>query len=202
MGYSHGKLWTDENIENAIREVMKKAKIDIMPTNKILCEYTGNSGLSNAISKHGGWKYWAEKLNIKINNCESVIGYEFEVECASTLTSKGYYCQLTPTKYPYDILANGNIKIDVKCGRLYNGRKNESYYSFNLEKSKPTCDIFVCYCIDENSDIAKIYVIPSCILSGKTQLSVGKVRSIYDKYIDSWEVIKKYDDFYKSVVTA
>ena len=199
MGYSHGNQWTEKRIENAIKNVMKTAKINSMPTHTQMDEITGNMALSNAVSKHGGSKYWANKLGIDCKICESKIGYEYECECLSHLTTLGYDCELTKARYPYDILANNNIKVDVKCGNLYHGTVG-NYYTFNLEKSKPTCDVYVCYCVNDDV-VQKVYIIPSCVLSGKTQLSVGVEKSKYDKYINAWNIISKYDDFYKSVAS-
>lgn len=197
MGYSHGQKWNDKKIKQSIFNVMKTAKIETFPTHSLMKEVTGNEALSNAISKHGGSKYWAEKLGIEIKKCESKFGYEFECECIVYLTTLGYECELTKARYPYDILANNNIKIDVKSGHLYHGEQG-NFYTFNLEKEKPTCDIFVCYCIEDN-EIKKVYVIPSCVVSGKTQLSIGVKHSKYDRYIDNWTIFKKYKIFYESL---
>ena len=199
MKYKHKVQWTDEKIENAIREVVKIAKINSMPTHTLMKKITGNEALSNAISKHGGSKYWADKLGLEIKSCESKTGYEYELECISHLTKAEYDCELTKARYPYDILVNNNIKVDVKCSNLYHGTAGD-YYTFHLEKSKPTCDVYVCYCVN-NDVIQKVYIIPSCVLSGKTQLSVGVKKSKYDKYINAWSIISKYDDFYKNIAS-
>ena len=200
MGYSHGNQWTEKNIEIAIKEVMSKAKINTMPTHTVMKEITGNEALSNAVRRHGGSKYFADKLNLEIKQCESKLGFEYECECINYLTNIfGYDCELTKARYPYDILVNDNIKVDVKCGNLYHGTEG-NYYTFNLGKSKPTCDVYVCYCVNDDV-VQKVYIIPSCVLSGKTQLSVGVEKSKYDKYINAWNIISKYDDFYKSVAS-
>jgi hypothetical protein len=193
MGYTHGNKWNDKNIAQAIIGVMQTAKITSFPSQSLMKEVTGNVGLSNAISRHGGTKYWADKLGLDMKPCESKIGFEYECECLNHLTALGYDCELTKARYPYDLIVNRNIKIDVKCSNLYESGK---YYTFNLEKAMPTCDVFVCYCIS-NDEIKKAYVIPSCVLSGITQLSIGKTHSKYDKYISNWSVIDRYDEFYK-----
>lgn len=198
MGYGHITRWNDENIENAIKEVMEIAKIDVMPTHTTIFSVTGNYGLTNAIRRHGGSRYWAEKLGLEIKPCESEIGFKYECECMNFLTELGYDCELTKVRYPYDIILNNNIKIDVKCGNLYRGIQG-NYYTFSLEKSKPTCDVYVCYCVKDNKK-QKVYVIPSCVLSSKTQLSIGEKRSKYDKYIDNWKILKKYDEFYSELL--
>ena len=197
MGYSHGKKWSDEMIEQEIMKVIQTAKINSFPTHSLMHEVTGNLSLSNAISKHGGTRYWANRLGLEIKTCESKIGFEYECECMSYLAALGYDCELTKARYPYDVIANGNIKIDVKCSNLYHGRQG-NFYTFNLEKAMPTCDVFVCYCVD-NGKTQKIYVIPSCVLSGKTQLSIGENKSKYDRYIDNWTIIKKYQAFYEDL---
>lgn len=197
MGYAYGTQWTNEMIESAIKEVMKIANINTMPTHSLMKEITGNNALSNVVRRHGGSKYWADKLGFETKSCESKFGYEFECECLNYLTLLGYDCELTKARYPYDILADRNIKIDVKSSNLYSC-SNGSFYTFNLEKEMPTCDVFVCYCI-KNSKIHKIYIIPSCVLSGKTQLSIGENNSKYDRYIDNWTILKQFKAFYEDL---
>ena len=197
MGYTHGTQWNDEKIEQGLKSVVETAKISSFPTRSIMREITGNEALGVAVTRHGGSRYWADKLGLEIKPCESKTGYEYECECMNTLSLFGYDCELTKARYPYDLLVNRNIKIDVKCSNLYNC-KHGKFYTFNLEKSMPTCDVFVCYCLNDG-DIQKVYVIPSCVLSGKTQLSIGEHKSKYDRYIDNWTIIKKYQTFYEDL---
>ena len=161
MGYAHGTQWNNELIEKSILDVVEKAKINTFPTKSIIKEVTGSSGLSNAIRRHGGTRYWAEKLGLEIKPCESRFGEEYEFECMKTVKHFGYRCEKTPIRYPYDLLVENNIKVEVKSGNIYHGKQGD-FYTFNLEKAKPTCDIFVCYCL-EGDKIKKVYVIPSSI---------------------------------------
>lgn len=197
MGYAHGIRWNEELIENTINDVIDKAKIRTFPTHKQMDEITGSMALTNAVSRHGGTRYWAERLGLDIKPSESKLGEEYELKCMEQIKHFGYRCEKMPVRYPYDLLVENNIKVDVKCGNLYKGAAGE-YYTFNLEKKKPTCDIFVCYCIDGN-EIKRVMVIPSCELSGKTQLSVGKNKSMYDKYIEGWKYLRLYDEFYSGL---
>ena len=197
MGYAHGTCWDEKLIESTLNDVIKKAKINTFPTHKQMNEVTGSMALTNAVSRHGGTRYWADKLGLEIKPSESRLGEEYELKCMEKVQHLGYRCEKTPVRYPYDLLVQSNIKVDVKCGNLYKGVQGD-YYTFNLEKKKPTCDIFVCYCI-ENDEIKKVLVIPSCELSGKTQLSVGKNSSVYDRYIDMWDYFHLYDEFYFSL---
>ena len=90
----------------------------------------------------------------------------------SQFTSKAFveFCEsvhvtqsMSKAGYPYDILVNRNVKVDVKASRLFNNYGNSKYYTFNLEKKDQTCDIFVFYCINQNDEIERTFVIPSAV---------------------------------------
>ena len=193
---SRHKKWECGEIENEIKKAVEKAKLKTFPTHSQIKEITGSYSLSNAIRRNGGTAYWAQKMNLDMKSSESKTGLDYELKCISILTGKGYECDKMRERYPYDLTVNKHIKIDVKSGKLYNG-KSGNFYTFNLEKSNPTCDIFICFCVEKS----KIYVIPSCALYGITQLSIGEHHSKYDKYIDRWDIIRKYDEFYKELST-
>lgn len=199
MGYAHGCKWTENLINKELSLIISKFNLKKFPSVKQMDILTGKKGLSNAICRHGGTKYWAEKMNLDLKRCETFFGEEYEEECFKQLLSMGYVVEHMSTRFPYDLTANKHIKIDVKVGRLYTNAKIGSFYSFNLEKKIPTCDVFVCYCVNKEYEIDKVYVIPSKIMYGKTQLSVGQKESMYDKYKDNWEILKIYDDFYTSI---
>lgn len=198
MGYAHGFRWDETLIERAIKDVVEKAKIDCFPTHSLIKSVTGNCALTNAISKNGGSGYWAKKLGLEIKKCESRLGEEYELYCQKAIENLGFKCEKTPVRYPYDLLVEDGVKVDVKCGKLYHGKQGD-YYTFNLEKSKPTCDLFVCFCVD-NDVVQKFYVIPSFVLSGKTQLSIGKIGSKYTRYLLNWDCLQKYVCFLKQSV--
>ena len=199
MGHSHGKIWKEIEIAKGIKYVMDVAGIDTMPNQSITKNIMGDTSLNNAISRSGGFIFWANKLGIKNSGIETMFGVKFEKYCADFIIENfDLDVQKMNAHYPYDLLVSENIKIDVKAGRKYRGKF--SFYTFNLEKRFPTCDIFVAYCVSDNNEIIKTYVIPSKILYGITQLSVGINQSKYDKYLDAWEVIDKYNEFYKTLV--
>ena len=112
------------------------------------------------------------------------------------LHDMGFDCEFTKIRYPYEILADNNIKIDVKVGNLYCSNQG-SFHTFNLEKKHPTCDLYICFCLNDDN-IDKIYVIPSCVLSGKKQLSIGEHKSKYDRYIKAWKYLNIYKSFYET----
>lgn len=199
MGYARGKKWTDEEIIDRIQEVIDKLDLKTFPTKSEMNNYYKNSGLSGKVSKSGGTKYWATRLNIPLKDCESKTGEKFEQYCLATLIDMGYSVESMKPRYAYDLLVNENIKVDVKSAYIYNSPTNFKFYTFNLEKSAPTCDIYVAYCLNDDGVPEKTYIIPSKVLSGKTQLSVGENSSKYNKYINNWELFRQYDEFYESL---
>ena len=51
-----------------------------------------------------------------------------------------------------------NVKIDVKTGNKTKAH-GYNFYSFNLEKKQQTCDLYIVYCLGENKNIEKIYIV-------------------------------------------
>lgn len=198
MGYSHGKKWTFEKVREEVLKI--SADSGIMPSFKTMDLETGNKGLSVAVSRYGGYKVIAEKLGLKVKMCETNFGRDFEIICLQEIEKKfSFDCEQMTVRHPYDLLVSGAVKVDVKVAKK--AKAHDFYmYSFNLEKKAPTCDIFVCYCIDDDK-IAKTYIIPAVVLSGKCQLSVGINHSIYDNFIDQWHFIEDYVRFFKEVVS-
>lgn len=195
MGYSHGEKWTNEKIFSALQKVVSELQLTTFPTKKQIFNFYGNSRLCSKISKCGGTKFWANKLNLPIKDCESKMGSIWENNCINELEQKNYYAEKMKEKYPYDILVNNCLKIDVKSAYIYTNKKNNQFYTFNLEKKFQTCDMFICYCLNDYGISIKTYIIPSVKLSGIKQLSIGKNKSIYDKYINRWDLIEKYVKF-------
>lgn len=199
MAYAKGIRWTDELIMSEIRGMVEALKLETFPSHSEMIEYFGNYALAVKVTKSGGTRHWANVLGLPIKSCESEMGNDFELCCMGTLIEQGFDCEQMRPRYPYDLTANRNIKVDVKSGFVVNN-SNGKYYTFNLEKSNPTCDIFVMYCLNKNQSIFKTIVIPSAVVCGKTQLSLGLTSEKYDQYVDGWEIFKTYDKFYKSIL--
>lgn len=169
-----------------------------MPSCREIMDITHNHKLAVAIGKHGGYKHWAERLGLEIKKSETLFGKRYETALNSMLTTEGYKVEQMAMCYPYDLLVNDNIKIDVKSSTRYYLKGKSYSYSFNLEKVNPTCDIYVCMCIDDNNVIEKVLIIPSKFLK-QTQLCIG-IKSKYDIYQNRWDYITTYDDFYKKLL--
>ena len=190
--------WTDESIKSSILEFVKQYELNRMPSVSEL--RNNNKGdLAVAISKRGGFFAWAEKLNLSVKKSETELGKSFENLFREQVSQevKLNSAQM-PMKFPYDVLIEGCVKVDVKCGFLYKGKEGR-YYTFNLEQENRKSDLLACYCLKEDKSVHKLYIIPSILLQGKKQLSIGEVKSIYDKYLNGYHLILKYLNFYNEI---
>ena len=78
MGYTHGKKWSEEIVIEEILGIVKFYGMDTFPTHSEIYAHTNSRGLSVAVSKYGGTKYFAQKLNLKIKDCVSKFGEIYE----------------------------------------------------------------------------------------------------------------------------
>lgn len=200
MGYAHGRRWTEDDIKKELLDIVKTFGLKHFPTKSQMINYYGSNGLANVVSRTGGSRYYADLIGMQMVDCESELGNSFEeFAIDEIMENTGFLSLHTNVRYPYDLLTNGNIKVDVKASkRVTRSNSKFPYHSFNLEKREPTCDIFVFYCLDDDLEIEKRLIIPSCLLSGKTQVGIGGL-SKWDAYIDKWEYFDMYNKFYDSV---
>ena len=200
MGYTHGTRWTDDAIKEKILEIVKFNGLDRMPTRSEAKTYFGDYSLTNAVSRRkGGWYKLAEELNLSIKECETTFGKSYEQIMAEVLIAQGYEVRRMPQNYPYDLLVNDSVKIDVKASKLYHGNGG-NFYSFNLEKPYCTCDLYILRLIDDRGREADTLIIPSAHVATNTQISVGESKSKYKKYSNRWDYISQYYGFVESVV--
>lgn len=193
MGYTIGIKWNYESIKEELIKVMDALDINRMPTSNEIKLVTKNSKLINAVRRYGGYLYWSNQLGLKQASGTTRLGMCGEEKVKALLESKGYKVEKMSTKHPYDLLVNSSLKIDVKTSRLFTNEYGNSYYTFNLEKKNPTCDIYIFCCVEMD----RFLIIPSKLLK-QTQLSISK-NSKYNKYIDKWEYVKQYNDFYSGI---
>ena len=204
MGFSHGREWTEKSIQDALLEIVNFYNMKTFPTHSEMEKFTSSKALSNAVSKHGGTRYFARKMNLPIKKCESEFGNDYELLAMKSIKEMcGFDSVQTKPRYPYDVLVNGNIKVDVKVSKaiICKNKGYEKEYitnTFNLEKREPTCDIFILYCLDLNNEISKTLIIPSAVVSGLTQVGVG-LESHWDCFNNQWGYFDEYDSFYKKI---
>lgn len=194
MVHTNGHKWNEAKIEESILNIVKKLEINYFPTHKEMNEFYCNNALSNVVSKNGGSEYWSKKIGIKLKSSETNTGLKMEKLFSTEAIKRGYSAERMKPGYSYDVLINKYVKVDVKSGYITKGN-NGNYYTFCLNKKFPTCDVYVAYCLMEDGNILKTYIIPSNVLYGKSQLSLGVNNSKYDKYIDRWEIIDDFINF-------
>jgi len=194
--YSKCIKWDENSIKNKIIEVMRVLDLNRMPSSRETIAVTGNYSLGDAIMKHGGFYFWANKLNVKSKNCETSLGRLYEEKSMKVLEDMGYTIQRMKVGYPFDLLINNKIKIDVKTSRphMCNGSR---VHMIGINKKYAVCDLYLVYALDELDNIERIFIVPGYELK-IVSMSFGK-ESIYNIYINKWDLIKKYDDFYNSL---
>ena len=198
MGYAHGTKWTDKLIKEKVLEVVSALELDRMPSRTECRNYFHNDALTNAISKRIGWYELANQLGLPIKESETYFGKKQEIDAQEQLISRGYEVRRMSQNFPYDLLVNDCLKIDVKASRLYRGI-NGNFYTFNLEKPFCTCDIYMLYLIGDDRMEKDVLIIPSAVVATNTQISVGESTSKYYKYSQKWDYISDYTDFLSSV---
>lgn len=192
MGYSHGIKWTDELIKAKVMEVVDGLGLDRMPSRSECEKYFHDRALSNAITRRCGWYNLANEMGLPIKKSETFFAKIHEAKVAEMLREKGFEVQTMPTNFPYDLLVNGSVKIDVKASRLYRG-KSGSFYSFQTGKPFATCDFYILLTVDANS-ISRAMIVPSNQVIENKQISVGEYRSRYHQYTDKWNLISELSE--------
>ncbi|WP_024834135.1 hypothetical protein [Ruminiclostridium josui] len=120
MGYTHGIKWTDQEIENEIKNVINALCIERMPTRKETEIVTKSNSLNCAICRTYKYSGWAKRLGLSIgNDSDTWFGKMYEEKATNSLMLLGYKVERMPTKHPYDLLLNDAIKIDVKAAKPY-----------------------------------------------------------------------------------
>lgn len=187
--------WTDELIRERILKVVEHIGDRRMPTACEVREYYGNSKLIGAIASRGGFMTWAKELGLPMKECDVMLGLSYELYTKKLLEKKGFECIHTGTKFPYDLLVDGKVKVDVKVSHLVE-MGDSIGYTFKIAQNMPKCDLYVAHCLDEKKagKVAKTYIIPAHVLTGMRQLSIGKNNSKYDVYLNRWELIAMFND--------
>lgn len=178
--------WTQDKILLYVKACMSATGLTRMPSRSELNEYYGNAKLTNAIKRFpGGYYKVAELLKIEMKESETQFGKYGEGLATKLLEEHGFTVERMSTRYAYDLYVNGSVKVDVKTARLSKTNGSAFYYSFNLEKRFPTCDIY--FLIAKNEDGENIYIVPASI--NQTQIGIGEKKTKYSKYQDRYDII-------------
>lgn len=190
------RKWNDQNIKENLMEVAQILGINRMPSVSEL-RAIGRGDLCNIVCKTGGFKLWASKMGWELKTSDTQFGQAYEEYVATKLASLGHTCELTGTKHPYDIYVDDCVKIDVKASRITKIRGYEAF-SFRLNKTIPTCDIYFLVGIKSDGTL-KEYVVPSYKVKGNVQICISPEHSTYDKYLGRYDFVSAYADALKVV---
>lgn len=199
MGYTHGTKWDMETIKKKVLEVMQAFELNRMPTRKECEEYFHDSSLANAITRRGGWYSLADEMGLRMKECQTNFGKSHEALAAEKLQALGFQVRRMVQNFPYDLLVEDCVKIDVKASRLYRGKQG-NFYSFNLEKSFAICDFYMLATIDELNNVSRWMVIPSNLVIANNQISIGEITSKYHKFTDRFELIDEAAAFWSDLI--
>ncbi len=199
MGYSRGFRWTDKDIKRGVLNVVFACGLDRMPSQKECINYYGDYRLTNAVSKrYGGWYALAKELGLPIKKSETYLGKIQETNACEMLIAKGFDVEKMPQNFPYDILVDNCVKIDVKASHLYRGKQG-NFFTFNLEKKYATCDIYILLTLNDKEEITNTFIVPSKFVMNNTQISIGEYKSKYHKFKDRWDYISNLSGYLASV---
>ncbi len=201
MGYAHGTQWTDELIKQKVFEVVEALKLDRMPSRRECENYFHNGGLVNAISRRYGWYNLSKELGLQIKESETGFGKGCEIMATEMLMAHGFNVRRMTQNFPYDLLVDDCVKIDVKASKIYRG-KHGNFYSFNLEKQFATCDFYLLLAINDDGSINRRMVVPSSNVIANNQISIGEQRSKYHKFTDRFDLIEAASAFWADLATG
>ena len=198
MGHTHGTKWTDELIKQKVLEVISAMKLDRMPSKQECENYFHGTGLTNAISRRYGWYNLAKELGIEIKESETYFGKTYEARATEMLQGMGFEVRRMSQNFPYDLLVDDCVKIDVKASRLYRGKQG-NFYSFNLEKPFATCDFFLLLAIGDDDTIERKMVVPSSHVIANNHISIGEHKSKDYQYTDRFDLIEEAVSFWVNI---
>ena len=188
------RTWNEETIRNEIMSLANQFEPARMPSSREVKSMTGSYALSNAIQKSGGYKYWADLLGLDQKHSETKLAIEWECKIANAFRAAGYDVERTSVKYPYDLLIDGCVKVDVKVARTSFVR-GSAVHAYRIVKPQQTCDFYIC-CEADSDDV---YVIPANVCKGQKQIEMGMTTK-YAVYKNAFDLIDNAVTFYSSLV--
>ena len=172
-------------------------KLDYFPTRREMVEYYGDEKLTNKVCKTLGYYGWAKELGMPVKDNDTKTGKMAEKYVYDILSKRGYRVEQMLQNFPYDLLINGKVKVDVKFSHLYRSPNGFGFYSFRLSKKCPTCDFYILVTEDETGD-RELYVVPAA-KAAQTQISIGEHASVYHQYMSRYDYLDKLLDLYKAL---
>lgn len=185
------KKRSNEEVECILLEIA--SGIGKMPSAPYL-QQSGVGWLSSWISKNGGFVGVSQRLNLQRDHSDSDTGWDGEKRVQKLLEDNGFSVQRSSQiKSPFDLLANGLVKIDVKTSKITTRNNSQSGGSvtgwfYRIGKA-PQADIIALFCMD-NDDV---FFIPWNALP-HTNVTLSQGGGKYRKYLNRFDLLQKLCD--------
>lgn len=134
-----------------------------------------------------------------IKDSGTQFGKLFEGRATDMLKSQGFQVRRMTTKFPYDLLIDDCVKVDVKASRLYHCDEG-NYYAFNLDKEYSTCDFYLLLAVNDDNSINRRMIVPSNLVICNSKISVGETKSKYHKYSDRFDLLETASAFWTDLI--
>src|SRR5699024_1734622 len=135
------RKWTKKLIESEIHKVKETLVTERMPTTSEVRDL-GRNDLHCAICKNGGYQPWSKKLRTSQKESETQKGRKYEQKDKRIVERKGMDINDMTNGHPFDLVVNGNVKIDVKMGMAHN-HHNSRCHTFRPSSKYSTCDLYI-----------------------------------------------------------
>ena len=188
---------SEEKTITQLQSLINELELDRLPVSSEVVNSKYGNALHSSIVSYGGYRYFAELLNLPMKDSETKLGQDYEYKIIDLLREMNYSVTKMDTLHPFDLLVNDTVKIDVKVANARVDDKDNRHHTFGINKKIASCDIYITVCLNEDSSIERLMVIPSHHLKIVT-MTVGK-NSKYNKYIDRFDYIDRYSEFFNSI---
>lgn len=182
------KLWSDELVETELRRITgalgwfpSASDLTGMGMNSLLC----------AVTRRGGLLAWSDRLRLARRHSDSDTGWEGEIAVRDLFVREGIPCERSDAvKAPFDLLADGVLRVDVKAARYAEYRSPKAGttsrgWFYRLGKI-PQADLILLYQLDAGT----FYGLPwwECP-TGNVVISPGQ--SKYARFLNDWPLVRE-----------
>lgn len=189
------RKWTDALVKEKVLEVKNGLGLDRMPSKAECVAFFHNQELAGAVSKRG-WYELAEELGLPVKESETAFAKRMEAKARDMLRGIGFDVEPMATNFPYDLLVDGCVKVDVKASKLISTESGK-FYTFFVGKPYATCDFYILLACDDDENVTRTMVVPGYQVIGNSQISVGVNRSKYHFYTDRFDLLDKAAEFWR-----
>lgn len=180
MNTTKRKRWSEEDIAVALVEI--HARIGRMPSHTYLKE-VGRGDLSNQICKRGGFLAWADRLGFKREHSDSDTGWDGEKAVENWLRKHFKVERQGPVKWPFDLLVDGVLRIDVKAARFATYGHCSGWF-YRIGKA-PQADLLALHQLDEGST----FFIPWTI-APHTNITISRGGGRWARFENNIEIVR------------